>query len=74
MLARRRRRAGATANSRPPLIAGSPAAAISAAFDARNGSFSTMSAAGLACVITATYYSSLMPRTCFCARLLETLD
>jgi len=25
-------------------------------------------------VITATYYSSLMPRTYFCARLLETLD
>ena len=74
MLAHRRRRAGATANSRPPLIAGSPAAAMSAAFDARNGSFSTMSASGLACVITATYYSSLMPRTYFCARLLETLD
>jgi hypothetical protein len=74
MLARRRRRAGATANSRPPLIAGSPAAAMSAAFDARNGSFSTMSASGLACVITATYYSSLMPRTYFFARLLETLD
>src|SRR5262244_2728769 len=48
---RRRRRAGATANSRPPLIAGSPAAAMSAAFDARNGSLSTMSASGLACVI-----------------------
>jgi len=25
-------------------------------------------------VITATYYSSLMPRTYFCARLQETLD
>jgi len=25
-------------------------------------------------VITATYYSSLMPRTYLCARLLETLD
>jgi len=48
---------------------------MSAAFDARNGSFSTMSASGLACVITETYYySSLMPRTYFCARLLETLD
>jgi hypothetical protein len=71
---RRRRRAGATANSRPPLIAGSPAAAMSAAFDARNGSLSTMSASGLACVIAAMYYSSLMPRTYLCARLLETLD
>ena len=71
---RRRRRAGATANSRPPLIAGSPAAAMSAAFDARNGSLSTMSASGLACVIAAMYYSSLMSRTYLCARLLETLD
>jgi hypothetical protein len=32
-----------------------------------------MSPSGLACVIAATYYSSLMPRTYFCARLLETL-
>ena len=71
---RRRRRAGTTANSRPPLIAGSPAAAMSAAFDARNGSLSTMSASGLACVIAAMYYSSLMSRTYLCARLLETLD
>src|SRR6516162_6958016 len=45
---RRRRRGGATANSRPP-----PAAAMSAAFDARNGSLSTMSASGMACVIAA---------------------
>src|SRR5215469_3576743 len=60
---RRRRRAGATANSRPPLIACSPAAAMSAAYDARNGSLSTMSASGLACVIAAMYYSSLMSRT-----------
>ena len=51
-----------------------PAAAMSAAFDARNGSLSTMSASGMACVIAAMYYSSLMPRTCLCARLLETLD
>ena len=51
-----------------------PAAAMSAAFDARNGSLSTMSASGLACVIAAMYYSSLMSRTCLCARLLETLD
>ena len=58
----------------PPLIAGSPAAAMSAAFDARNGSLSTMSASGLACVIAAMYYSSLMSRTYLCARLLETLD
>jgi len=35
---------------------------------------STMSASGMACVIAAMYYSSLMPRTCLCARLLETLD
>jgi hypothetical protein len=69
-----RRRAAATANSRPPLIAGSPAAAMSGAFDARNGSLSTMSASGMACVIAAMYYSSLMPRTYLCARLLETLD
>ena len=47
---------------------------MSAAFDARNGSLSTMSASGMACVIVAMYYSSLMPRTCLCARLLETLD
>jgi hypothetical protein len=47
---------------------------MSAAFDARNGSLSTMSASGLACVIAAMYYSSLMPRTYLCARLLETLD
>jgi hypothetical protein len=58
----------------PPLIAGSSAAAMSAAFDARNGSLSTMSASGLACVIAAMYYSSLMSRTYLCARLLETLD
>src|SRR6516225_834126 len=50
------------------------AAAMSAAFDARNGSLSTMSASGLACVIAAMYYSSLMRRTYLCARLLETLD
>jgi len=71
---RRRRRGGATANSRPPLIAGTPAAAMSAAFDARNGSLSTMSVSGLACVIAAIYYSSLMPCTYLCARLLETLN
>jgi len=29
---------------------------------------------GLACVIAATYYSSLMPRTYLRARLLETFD
>jgi hypothetical protein len=58
----------------PPLIAGSPAAAMSDAFDARNGSLSTMSASGLACVIAVTYYSSLMPRTHFCVRLPETLN
>jgi hypothetical protein len=33
-----------------------------------------MSASGLACVIAATYYSSLMTHTYFCARLRETLD
>jgi hypothetical protein len=49
-----------------------PAAAMSTAVDARNGSLSTMS--GMACVIAAMYYSSLMPRTYFCARLLEMLD
>ena len=42
-----------------------------AAFDERNGSLSTMSASGLACVLAPTYYSSLMPRTYLCARLLE---
>ena len=47
---------------------------MSAAFDARNGSLSTMSASGMACVIAAMYYSSLMSRTYLCARLLETLD
>jgi hypothetical protein len=47
---------------------------MSAAFDARNGSLSTMSASGLACVIAAMYYSSLMSCTYLCARLLETLD
>src|SRR6201987_195432 len=36
---------------------------MSGAFDARNGSLSTMSASGMACVIAAMYYSSLMPRT-----------
>ena len=35
---------------------------MSAAFDARNGSLSTISASGMACVIAAMYYSSLMPR------------
>ena len=49
-------------------------ATMSAAFNPRNGSLSTMSASGLVCVIAATYYSSLMPRTYLCARLLETLD
>ena len=48
--------------------------AMSAAFDARDGSLSTMSASGLACVIAATYYSLLMPRTYLYARLLEMLD
>ena len=47
---------------------------MSAAFDAKNSSLSTMSVSGLACVIAAIYYSSLMPRTYLCARLLETLD
>jgi len=28
----------------------------------------------MACVTAAMYYSSLMPRTYLCARLLETLD
>jgi hypothetical protein len=41
---------------------------MSAAFDARNGSLSTMSASGLACVIAAMYYSSMMSRTYLCAR------
>jgi hypothetical protein len=71
---RHRRRGGATANSRPPLIAGTLATAMSAAFDARNGSLSTMSVSALACVIAAIYYSSLMPCTYLCARLLETLN
>src|SRR5215472_14768208 len=48
--------------------------AMSAAFDPRNGSLSTVSASGMACVIAAMCYSSLMPRTYLCARLLETLD
>jgi hypothetical protein len=33
-----------------------------------------MSESGLACVIAAMYYSSLMSRTYLCARLLETPD
>ncbi len=59
---------------RPPLIAGVPAAAMLAAFDARNCSLSTMSASGMACVIAGMYYSSPMPLTYIGARLLETLD
>ena len=33
-----------------------------------------MIASDMACAIAAMYYSSLMPHTYFCARLLETFD
>jgi glutathione S-transferase len=48
----------------PEYLAINPAGTVPALIDGESG---------LACVIAATYYSSPMPRTYLCARLLETL-